>query len=146
MNKQTFSNLVLFPIQVPIQLPRIVFLISILPVGVHVKFDRKVPQDLQCFPRISAPYVWPFRFGNFQKFWSIIHFYLGVSRYCVSCLSLAPWQSGYDIHHFCGSHLERRRALFSTNCVSSRVVFYNVSPEHDPFFVLLQLWFQLRHS
>ena len=32
-------------------------------------------------------------------------FYLGISRYCVSCLSCASWQSGYDIHDSCRSHL-----------------------------------------
>ena len=30
-----------------------------------------------------------------------IPFYLGISRYCISCLSCAPWQYGYDIHNFC---------------------------------------------
>ena len=47
-------NLVLSPIQVPIELPRIVFPTTILPMGVHIIFVQEVPQDLQCLHRISA--------------------------------------------------------------------------------------------
>ena len=36
---------------------------------------------------------------------SIFHFYLGFSRYCVCCLSIATRQSGDDIHDFSCCHL-----------------------------------------
>ena len=29
----------------------------------------------------------------------------GITRYCISCLTYAPWKSGYDIHDFCCCHL-----------------------------------------
>ena len=47
-------NLVLFPVQVPTEHPRIVFSIIIMQVGDHTDFVREVPQDLQCLPRIWA--------------------------------------------------------------------------------------------
>ena len=53
----------------------------------------------------TNPNVWTFRFWNFQLFVSIFHFDLGISRYCVRCLSSAPWQTGCDIHDFCCRHL-----------------------------------------
>ena len=42
------------PIQAPIELSRLVFPITILPIGVHFNFVREVPQDLQCLPKIFA--------------------------------------------------------------------------------------------
>ena len=39
------------------------------------------------------------------SFWSIFFFDMGMSKYCISCLSCAPWQSGYDIHDCCCRHL-----------------------------------------
>ena len=39
-------------------------------------------------------------FGIFNNYFCIFHNDLGTSRHCVSCLSCAPWQSGYDIHDF----------------------------------------------
>ena len=43
--------------------------------------------------------------GIFKQIVSIFHFYLGVSRYCVRCLSCATRQSGDDIHDLGGCHL-----------------------------------------
>ena len=43
----------------------------------------------------------------------------------------------HNLHYFCGSHLGRRRALFSKKCKGFRVVFHNVTPEHDSAFVFL---------
>ena len=40
-------------------------------------------------------------------------FYLGISRYCISCLSCATRQSGDDIHDLSCCHVRRRRTLFS---------------------------------
>ena len=42
---------------------------------------------------------------NILEVWCILHFDLGASGYCVCCLSCAPWQSGYNVHDFCGRHL-----------------------------------------
>ena len=38
-----------FPIQIPVELPRIVVPITILPMGVHLNLVQEVPRDLQ-FP------------------------------------------------------------------------------------------------
>ena len=38
---------------------------------------------------------------QFSIILGIFHFDLGFSRHCISCLSCAPWQSGYDVHDFC---------------------------------------------
>ena len=40
-------------------------------------------------------------FNNFEA----SSIFLGISRYCVRCLSCASWQSGDDIHDFCCCHL-----------------------------------------
>ena len=72
---------------------------------------------------LTNPNVWTFRFGNFQYFWSIFHFNLGLSRYCVRCLSFAPWQSGYDIHDFCCRHLWCWWSLFCKYCIRSSIIF-----------------------
>ena len=45
----------------------------------------------------------------------VLQIYLSAGRYCISCLSVTIWQSCNNIHYFCGSHLGRRRALFSKN-------------------------------
>ena len=90
----------------------------------------------------TNPNVWTLRFGNFQQFVSIFHFYLGISRYCVFCLSCAPWQSGYDIHDFCCCYLRCRWSLFSEHCTRPRIVFYNIASEYNPTFELLVLYLQ----
>ena len=90
----------------------------------------------------TNPSVRTFRFGNFQSFWSIFHFYLGISRYCVSCLSRASWQFGDDIHDFCCSHLWFWWPLFSEYCTRSRIIFHNVASEYNSTFVFLVLCLQ----
>ena len=75
---------------------------------------------------------------------SIFYFYLGISRYCVRCLSCGPCQSGDDVHDFCGRHLWCWWSLFREYCVWSRIIFYNVTSEYDSAFVLLILRFWLR--
>ena len=82
------------------------------------------------------------RFLNFKQFVSIFHFDLGVSRHCVSCLSCALWQSGYDIHDFCCCHLRCWWSLFGEHCVRLRIVFYNITSEYNSTFVLLVLCLQ----
>ena len=53
-------------------------------------------------------------------------FFLGISTYCISCLSCAPWQSGDDIHDFCCRHLWCWWSLFCKYCIRSRVIFHDV--------------------
>ena len=56
------------------------------------------------------------------EFWVILEhlpFYLGISRYCVSYLSCATWQSGNDIRDFCGCHLWCWWTFFSEYCIRS---------------------------
>ena len=62
---------------------------------------------------------------------SIFHFYLGKSRYCVRCLSIANWQAGYDIHDFCCCHLRCWWSLFGEYCVRTSIVFYNITSEYN---------------
>ena len=70
------------------------------------------------------------------------HFELGIRRYCISCLSCAPWQSGYDIHDFCCCHLWCWWSLFWKYCIISRIIFHNVASEYNSTFVLLVLCLQ----
>ena len=67
-------------------------------------------------------------FGILHDFGCILQFFLGASRYCVSCLSCAPSQSGYDIHDFCCRHL-RWWSLFCEYCTRSRIIFHNIASE-----------------
>ena len=80
-------------------------------------------------------------FGIFEIA-SIFHFYLGKSWYCVCCLSIATRQSGDDIHDFCCCHLRCWRSLFSEYCTRTRIIFYNITAEHNSTFVFLVLWLQ----
>ena len=62
---------------------------------------------------------------------------------CGSCLSCAPWQSGYDIHNFCCCHLRSWWSLFGEYCVRSWIVFYNIISEYNSTFVFWVLCLQL---
>ena len=88
------------------------------------------------------PNAWTFRFWNFQLFGSIFHFYQGVSRYCVSCVSCAPWQSGFDIHDFFCCHLWCWWTLFGEFCIRSRIIFHNIASQYNSTFVFLVLCLQ----
>ena len=85
--------------------------------------------------------VWTLRFWIFEQFVSIFHFHLGISWYCVCCLSIATWQSGDDIHDLGGCHLRCWRSLFSEYCTRPRVIFHNVTSEYNSTFVFLVLSF-----
>ena len=65
------------------------------------------------------------------------NFTMGISRYCVSCLSCATWQSGHDIHDFGGCHLRCWWSLFSEYCVRPWIVFYNITSEYNSTFLFL---------
>ena len=68
---------------------------------------------------------------DFLLFGSILHFYLdfylGMSRYCVCCLSVGTKQ-GNDIHDFCCCHLW---CLVGEHCRKPRIVFHNTIFEND---------------
>ena len=81
-------------------------------------------------------------FGIFKQFVSIFHFHLGISWYCVCCLSIATWQSGDDIHDLGGCHLRCWRSLFSEYCVRPWVVFYNITTENNSTFIFSVLCLQ----
>ena len=66
-------------------------------------------------------------FGNFQSFWSIFHFYLGISRYCIRCLSITTWQSGDDIHDFFGSHFWCWWSFFCEYGIRSGIILNNIA-------------------
>ena len=92
---------------VAIWFPQSAFLITVLPKDVHRDFaqgDRLglpywtmflaicvVVDESKC---LDIP-IW-----EFSIIVKHLPFYLGISRYCVRCLSYAPWQSGNDIHGF----------------------------------------------
>ena len=91
-------NSVLFPIQVPIEPPQ-----SVSPqeankrVTVQNSFKKN---HWACIawarfgPLVSwktYPCIWTFRLWNLKQPWSVLHFYLGVSWYCVGGLSSASW-------------------------------------------------------
>ena len=67
----------------------------------------------------------------------------GNNRYCVSCLSIATWQSGDDIHDLGGCHLRCWRSLFGECCIKPRIVFHNISSEYNSTYVFLVLCLQL---
>ena len=58
-----------------------------------------------------------------------------LSRYCISCLSIATRQSGDDIHDFCCCHLWCCWSLFSEYGTRPRIVFYNITSEYNSTFV-----------
>ena len=82
----------------------------------HLCFGRRIQISGQC------------DFGIFKKRWCIFHFDLGVSRYCVCCLSCASW---YNIHDFCGCHLRCWMSLFSEHRIRNRIIFHNVASEYN---------------
>ena len=81
-------------------------------------------------------------FGIINNFGASSIFYLGINRYCIRCLSCAPWQSGYDIHDFSCYHLRCWWSLFGEYCVRPRIVFYNIMSEYNSTFVFLVLCLQ----
>ena len=82
-------------------------------------------------------------FGILKQPWSVVHFDLGVSWYCVRCLSCASWYSRNNIHYFCSSHLWCWWSLFCEYRVCTWIIFHNVTSEHDSSFVFLVLWFHI---
>ena len=83
-------------------------------------------------------------FGIFPQNRCIFHFDLGISGYCISCLSCAARQSGDDIHDICCCLLRCWWSLFSEYCVRPWIIFQNITSEYDAAFVLLILRLQLR--
>ena len=67
---------------------------------------------------------------------------MGISRYCVSCLSCSSWQSGYDIHDFCCRPFWCWWSLFCIYCIRSRIIFHNVTSEYNSTFVFSVLCVQ----
>ena len=96
------------PNRVPIELSQIAFPIIVLPKDDHTDSAQEERLDLPYWTMILAICVvvdeskcLDIPIWEFSIIWSILHFYLSVSRYCVCCLSIATWQSGYDIHDLC---------------------------------------------
>ena len=113
------SQFGILPIRVPIELPRSVFPITILPMGDHTHFVQDEPQDLQCLPKTSATCVVEERIHTSGHY---------------------PSQSGNlamtSIHYFCGSHLGRTnpagktarlRAVFHSPRSTTRLMSINVT-------------------
>ena len=81
--------------------------------------------------------------GIFNNFGASSISYLGFSRFCVRCLSVATWQSGDDIHDFCCCHLWCWWSLFGKYCVKPFIVFHNITSEYNSTFVFLVLCLQV---
>ena len=73
-------------------------------------------------------------------------FYVGFGWYCVCCLSIAPWQSGYDIHDLCCRHLWCWWPLLAKYCIRSRIIFQNVASKYNSTFVFFGALSSIRHS
>ena len=80
---------------------------------------------------LGDPNIWSFRFWEFWAIWE----HPPILPECRQILQ-HNLRILHDVHDFCSNHLGHRRALFSENCVGSRVVFYNVSQQHDSAFAL----------
>ena len=86
------------PIQVLLKLLRIVFPITMRLMGDRISFVQEVPRDL--YFRNFFGHVCRARriqtsghsdFRIFEQTGSVLHFYLSVRRYCISCLSITTW-------------------------------------------------------
>ena len=83
--------------------------------------------------------------GMFYNFGASSNFDLGISRYCISCLSCAPWQSGYDIHDFCCCHLRCWWSLFGEYCIRTWIMFHNVASEYNSTFCIFGALSPIQH-
>ena len=91
---------------------QIAFPITVLPKDDRTDFAQEERLDLPYWTMIQAICVvvdesksLDIPIWEFSIILEHLPFFLGISRYCISCLSCAPWQSGYDIHDFCCCHL-----------------------------------------
>ena len=102
-----------FPNRISIGFSQIAFPITVRPKDDRADFVQEERLDLPYWTMILAIRVVVDEskcldipiFGISNNFGASSFFYLGISRYCVCCLSCAPWQSGHDIHDFCCRHL-----------------------------------------
>ena len=78
-------------------------------------------------------------FGIFLQWWCIFHFALGLSWYCVCCLSCASWQSGDDIHDFGCCHL-RCWWSFSVNTAYEPESSFTMSPRSTTLPLYFWYW------
>ena len=88
------------PNRTSIRLSQIAFPIIAPQVGVHTSCFQKEPLDLRCLPTTLAIHVVEgVSMSGHSDFGilSVLHLYLSVCRYCISCLSIATRQSGDDI-------------------------------------------------
>ena len=125
--QQDIPNSVFFPIQVPIEFLHTVFPIGGLQVGDRAHFIQEEPLEAMSANEFGHGCRGRRVHTSGHSDFGILS-NLGVSSsftwvrgYCISCLSVAIWQSCNIIHCFCGSHLGHRRALFSEDCIGSGV-------------------------
>ena len=84
----------------------------------------------------TYPHFWTLWLWTSEQFGSILHLYLSVCWYGISCLSVSVKWSHNDVHYFCWCHLRRWRSLFCKYCSCTWVDFYCVTPKHDSSYVL----------
>ena len=113
--------------------------------GDHTDFAQEKQLSLQCRTKSrkswkTYPIIWTFRLWNFEQPWSVFHFHLSVTWYCVGCLSWTSWKPWCNVHDFCGCHLKCWWSLFSEHCFRNRIICYNVTSEYDPAFVYFWYW------
>ena len=86
--------------------------------------------------RIHTPGQSDFEF--FQQSGSIVQFYLSVRGHCISCLSVPSGDLAITSTTFAAVIWDADEHRSVKNCIGSRVVFYNVTTEHDSAVVFLQ--------
>ena len=97
-------NLELFPNRAPMELSRIAFLIKVLPEDDRTDFAQEERLDLTSWTKILATCA-PVDVSKYLDILTLefsttmvqLPFFLGVSSYCVRCLSCASWYSCCDI-------------------------------------------------
>ena len=142
----------LFPNRILIELSQIAFPMRVLPKDDRTDSFREERLGLPQWTMILAicalvdvsTYLDILTLDFFNNVDASLHVDLSVSGYFFCCLSWTSWKPWYNVHDFCGCHLRCWWSLFSEYCIRTRIIFYNVTSEYDPSFVLLILRFQLR--
>ena len=110
--QRDIPNLEFSPSHVSIELSQIAFPIIVLPKDDSTDFAQEERLGLPYWTMIWAICVvvdeskcLDIPIWEFSVIWEHPPFLLGISRCCVSCLSVATWQSGNDIHDLSCCHL-----------------------------------------
>ena len=147
--QRDIRNLELSPNHVSKRSSQIAFPITVLPKDDRSDFAQEERLGLPYWTIISAICVvvdeskcLDIPILEFSIIFEHLPFYLGKSRYCVSCLSCATWQSENDIHDFYCCHLWCWWSLFGEYCIRFIIISHNIASEYTSTFVFLALCLQ----